>query len=440
MRDDDANRRPGIAAEAALGWPPESGLPLRDLVNLVLRRKAAIGICVTLGVVLGLLGSASGERAFQSHATVLVDISPTGELTEVLQGARLSKTALDTYIELATADPVVQRVVAAAGTARTPAQVEEALFAEQRPGTLIIEIGARDKNRAVAEQLASEASRAFVGLVDELAVRNGLEPRSAVIDEASSPRPVRPSRDRDVAIGGVIGLIAGAVISLGKESLDVRVRTRHDVAATVGSCIGVVPRRSRHATHELRSYIRIVASRPVRSIAVVSPAGGEGKTTLAIELAEVYATAGTPAIIVDASPGGGLSAATVGSAREGLSGVLRDNADVQACLVPAGPGVWVVPAGPDLGRALHLVGSERMHDALRLLEQRAGIVLVDTAALETTAGTYGLSTMVDGVLLVARAGSTNSEDLAEAASRLRRVGASLIGGVLIGTGGLRGHG
>ncbi len=85
------------------------------------------------------------------------------------------------------------------------------------------------------------------------------------------------------------------------------------------------------------------------------------------------------------------------------------------------------------GRAFDLL-SPRYAQAFALVLNRLGrifdIVLVDAPPVSMTSPTASLSSMVDGVLLVVKAGGADTEGIRGAADDLRRAGANLLGVVL----------
>jgi Mrp family chromosome partitioning ATPase len=71
-----------------------------------------------------------------------------------------------------------------------------------------------------------------------------------------------------------------------------------------------------------------------------------------------------------------------------------------------------------------------MRELLKELSQVADLIVIDSPPALLLADTAGLARAVDGVLIVAWAGTTRRQDLKNAARSLRQVGANPIGVVL----------
>ena len=171
-----------------------------------------------------------------------------------------------------------------------------------------------------------------------------------------------------------------------------------------------------------------------RSLLVTSPAPEDGRTTVVLNLAIAMAQAGKRVLVVDANfrqpalgeifpkaPPAGLSSALVGQA------VWRDVAaptDV--------PNLFVIAAGPLPPNPAELLGSEAMRQLVSEMAEEYDQVLFDTAPTMVVADACVLSTRVDGVIVVVRAGSNNVGMVQKTADQLNRVGAHVLGIVLQG--------
>jgi capsular exopolysaccharide synthesis family protein len=167
-----------------------------------------------------------------------------------------------------------------------------------------------------------------------------------------------------------------------------------------------------------------------RVILVTSPGAGDGKTVTAANLALTMAQEfQRQVLLVDADLRQARLHDVLGIAREpGLADVLAGQASLDDALVSLSEyRVLALPAGTPHGRPAELLGSEPMRQLMESLARRFDRVVVDsTAAHFADAGV--LEPIVDGVLLVVRAGRTTRPAIARAVGLVPR--AKLLGLVL----------
>jgi protein-tyrosine kinase len=167
-----------------------------------------------------------------------------------------------------------------------------------------------------------------------------------------------------------------------------------------------------------------------RVILVTSPGTGDGKTVTAANLALTMAQEfQRQVLLVDADLRHARLHEVLGIAREpGLADVLAGQASLDEALVSLSEyRVLALPAGKPHGRPTELLGSEPMRRLMEGLAHRFDRVVIDsTAAHFADAGV--LEPIVDGVLLVVRAGRTTRPAIARAVGLVPR--AKLLGLVL----------
>src|SRR5690606_12964665 len=167
---------------------------------------------------------------------------------------------------------------------------------------------------------------------------------------------------------------------------------------------------------------------------VITSAGpGEGTTTTAAYLAMVLAQGGQRIILVDANLRRPSLHNLAGIAnRSGLTSRLLGEplTDVETYLAQTDlPQLKVLPSGPLPPNPADLLNSQRMEDIIRHLELQAELVIFDTPALRY-ADALILTGMAGGALLVASAGKTRSNELADAIATLEQAGRPIFGTVL----------
>ncbi|MCC7176734.1 MAG: polysaccharide biosynthesis tyrosine autokinase [Bryobacterales bacterium] len=187
------------------------------------------------------------------------------------------------------------------------------------------------------------------------------------------------------------------------------------------------------AIRTLRNSILLADfDRRIRSLLVTSASPGEGKSTIAAHLAVAHAEQGHRTLLID----GDLRRPSVHRRFEvpsavGLSNVLLAEMPWQQAIVrlPATPNLDVLPAGPSSRRAADLVGR-----GLQELLDEAGfeydLVILDAPPLLGFAEPLQMATVVDGVVVVTRAGETSRKAVASVITTLGRLRATVVGVVL----------
>jgi capsular exopolysaccharide synthesis family protein len=196
--------------------------------------------------------------------------------------------------------------------------------------------------------------------------------------------------------------------------------------------------RFAEAYRTLRANVSFTSiDRPVKTVVVMSAAPHEGKTTTVINLGIIMAQAGPRVLLVDAdfrhptlhnlvglSPNGkktlpGLSNVIVG--RSTLEEVIQPSGFNRLSLLPAG----IMPPNPG-----ELLGSQRMRAVLSELAEHADVVLFDSPPCLLYADAFVISSMVDGVLYIVRAGSQDKAAQRRVQRQLQQAKARLLGIVL----------
>jgi len=198
----------------------------------------------------------------------------------------------------------------------------------------------------------------------------------------------------------------------------------------------------------LRTNIELATlGHALRTIAVTSAVKGEGKSTVARNLALAYQEGGFRVVIIDAD----LRAPTIGrlfgvARSPGLTDVILGSSQLDDVLQAApvsvarggpparglfrrGPGrtdpdtvsevgpVTVLASGPEPANPPALLGSTRMEALLELLAERFDLVIVDTPPLLAVSDALPLLAKVDGTVIVARVNHVR-QDAAERLAEL----------------------
>ncbi len=257
-----------------------------------------------------------------------------------------------------------------------------------------------------------------------------------------------------VPAGAVLGLALSVGLALLLEVADKTVRTPRDlqrqaipVLATIPTTdddeieIARVETASLDAPHSitaeafrtLRANLFFAASPEQQgSILVTSPSGGNGKTTIATNLAISIALSGRRVLLVDANfRRASLPRIFPGMREEGLSNILIGQAHLDDVVTPTSvPGLDVLSAGPSPPNPAELLGSNYLRDLIVDARARYDQMLIDGPPVLLLSEATVLAGAVDGVLLVCQYRTTSRGALQRTQAQLDASNARIFGAVL----------
>lgn len=197
-----------------------------------------------------------------------------------------------------------------------------------------------------------------------------------------------------------------------------------------GGDVGTLARLDAELTELYHALAPLLETGQPASLAIASAEQGEGRTQVAVYVAEMLADQleGQVMVVDGATRKPALHQAYDGQPGPGLAEVLRGEALLDALVQPTlRDNLGLLSAGAGLDE--HLLDRDGVRG---LLEQAADyrVTVFDTAPLLDSAAAVAVAQAVGGVLLVVLAGETQGEILARAQRMLHRADASLLGVVV----------
>jgi capsular exopolysaccharide synthesis family protein len=275
-----------------------------------------------------------------------------------------------------------------------------------------------------------------------------ISPPTISKDAAGKPIPAPSNAPRTLAIGAVSGLLLGLIAAMLREKRKNVFFDADDIPGAVNlPMLTVIPFKENSsnplmsplagysdtfskAFSSLYTNIRFLGSHPVRSLVVGSANMGDGKTTIALNLALAAAGMGQRVLLVDSDFRApklhhllGLSNTT------GLSEMLIDRVSPEAAIQKSSVdrNLSVLTAGQKLSDAIRLLASNSMKEVSAHLQSNFDIVIYDSPDLSEFSDMTFLAAQTDGVLMAVGVGTTKRTALSQALIELKRFNLPVLG-------------
>jgi polysaccharide biosynthesis transport protein len=284
--------------------------------------------------------------------------------------------------------------------------------------------------------------------------------------------PVGPQRARNIFIAFLMSLAAGIGLAFLLDYLDDSVKTSEDVSRHLGlptlalipyheasdkRALSLVTRKDGNGNggpptalvtldernsptaeayrHLRTSLLFSSAGRPPQSILVTSAEPSEGKTTTAINTAITLAQSGVDVVLIDCDLRRPRLHNHFGlSNTHGLTNYLSGEKSEENLIkpLPELPRLKIITSGPIPPNPAELLSSDEMRNLVHFLRGRFKHIVVDSPPAISFTDAAILSTAVDGVVLVAKAGKSSLHLMRQFRTRLSTIGARVYGVVLNG--------
>jgi len=192
----------------------------------------------------------------------------------------------------------------------------------------------------------------------------------------------------------------------------------------------------REAFRSLYTNIRLLsARRPIHSLVIGSAVPGDGKSTVAIHLAQTAASIGQRVLLVDADLRRPQLHARLGLPnQQGLSDVITTDLSLNDAIVrsPIEENLFVLTAGQPTSDSIKLLSSAKMQYMMEQFQAFFDLVIYDTPPLLGLADGNILAANTDGVILVVGLQKTDRSLLTKSLEGLKISGASVLGVVANG--------
>lgn len=277
-----------------------------------------------------------------------------------------------------------------------------------------------------------------------------------VVEEAKMPQyPAKPDKKRNLMLGFVLAVFSGVALAFFLEYLDNTLKDPDDVEERFNlPVIGTIAMLEKEAGRQLeievlnnpsaafaenfktiRTSVMLSSSKaPLRHLLVTSMAPSEGKTTSVVNLALSIAMTGKHVLLIDADMRKPRihKIFRLGN-KKGLSNYLAGIATDRIIKKSSQPNLDIITAGPIPPNPAELLTSPRAFKLIHLAEMKYDLILFDSPPILTVSDGLNIAKLVQGTLLVARAGQTSNEMFQKGRRLLETIGAKITGVILNGS-------
>jgi len=304
----------------------------------------------------------------------------------------------------------------------------------------------------------------FLKRIRETSETGSLQTANArIVDPAVKPAyPVKPKKKLIVMLALVVSLMFGVALAFLLDALDATIKNAEEVDHKLGfALLGILPLLKgmkdkidvtqepnkapirafvhgesagfKESVRTLRTGLTLASlEAPVQVMLFTSTVPGEGKTTTSANLATAYGQM-EKVLLIDADMRRPTVAKqlNLSAGSKGLSNAVAYPETLDESIHSIEDlGIDVMPSGPIPPNPLELLASKNFNEVLEKLKSRYDRIIIDSAPTHLVSDAAYLSTLVDGVVYVVKADSTNDKLVKSGLNRLDESNARILGVVL----------
>ncbi|MDV3354451.1 polysaccharide biosynthesis tyrosine autokinase [Dietzia sp. IN118] len=435
-------------------------MDLRDLLSVLRARWIVIVAATLIGGLLALGMSLLTPPSYQAKVQFYVTVAGGDSAAAAYQGSLGAQQRVQSYAALVKSTDITQQVVDAAGADLTPTQVAGETTATADAKTVLLNVAVSNSDPQRALQLAQGFGEVLPEAINRLETPDGGGPALAKLTVVNPPAlptsPIAPKTEQNVAIGLVLGLLAGIGIALLINAFDRRVKSAEQLESiadkpVVGSipfrkaedkengAEHIVPFREGHSPaaesfRRLRTNLQFLnVDNPPRVFVLTSSVATEGKSETAINLSLALAESGNRVLLIEADLRRPLVVSYMSMPdKVGLTNILSGQAEFADVVQETRhDGVDLLACGPLPPNPSELLASDMARHLIDELRSKYDYVIIDSPPLLPVTDGALLARITDGALLVVRSHRTTADQVAQAVDNLAKADASLLGIVTV---------
>lgn len=438
-------------------------LELKQYWNLILKNLTAVLILSTIGASLGLVFSLASPKMYESESQIFISTpTPVVDITALQQGSSFAQQRVISYAKVITGPATLAPVIQQLGLNMSTGELAKKIKSTAPLGSVLINITVTDFSPERSAAIANAVAIQFGETVRNLELPqfgDSAGVKSTMVQSGEIPTaPSSPNTKLNILSGLLFGFVLACIVGIIRQVFDNSVKNSnhlngHSLLSTIFydpeaaenpllSGVGNYTIRAESFRH-LRTSLKLNKDNSRSNvIAVTSAFPGEGKTTTSINLAIAFAQTGLKVGLVEAD----LRRPTFtkyfhedlekltgltevlglienGKAPRSFQKFFRVFGNSEECIEWISSGT--IPSNP-----AELMDSQAMSTFVDKIRLEYDLIIIDTPPALPVTDAAVISTKVDSVLVVARAGVTKQSHLSGVFEILENLNSQIMGVVL----------
>ena len=405
-------------------------------------------LCILCSAVFCIKARADFNPIYQATATFAVNVSNYNSRNSATYSVSLAKQLSETFPYIFSSDVLNNLIRQDLDLETIPATIT----AEPVGETNLFIIKVYSRTPQMSYQVLRSAIENYPRVADFVIGNTTL---TLISDNGIPRKPINTILyTKEIMKGVLLGLLLSLAVMVVATFTKATVRDSDDLKSMLNlRCLGNVPYLSRKKRAEknmieisspdvsknFADSIRLIRSRTLRAceelgygtILVASSMPGEGKTTVAANLAMSMAMAGKKVALLDCDIRKPSDLGDLATQKEaGLAEYLNGLVALDDIINEPAENLIVINGRTPSDEAAELLGTARMKELISELKQRVDIIVMDSPPASVIADAIVLSNVADCVLYVIRMEYTRKSRILDGLNHLANGGAAFLGYVL----------